>query len=100
MAYISKENYDSKFNNLEDNISIVRNYFKFVIPEKGHKVSKDDIRYLKYRISSITDTILDFMASDYRDKFKVQDEGRAFTTAFMALDTLCNVEKQNLTYKE
>ena len=55
---------------------------------------------MKYRISSITDTILDFMASDYRDKFKAQDGGRAFTTATMALDTLCNVEKQNLTYKE
>tara|TARA_R100001015_G_C4480247_1_gene60980 strand:- start:203 stop:505 length:303 start_codon:yes stop_codon:yes gene_type:complete len=100
MAYISKDNFDSSYENLQDSVVAVRNYFKFVIPEKGNKVSKDDIRYLQARISSISDAVLDFMASDYREQFKIQDGGKAFTTAYMALDTLCNLEKHNLTYKE
>ena len=43
MVHINKDNYERELSIMEDSIVAVTNYFKYVIPDQGNIITKEDI---------------------------------------------------------
>ena len=101
MVHITKDNYDRELSIMEDSIVAVNNYFRYVIPDQGNIITKEDIRYLDARLTTLIEYCCYFMTSEMRTQFqKTEIHSKAHDLVYIAMRKIVNPEEHNLTYKE
>ena len=101
MVHINKDNYEKELSIMEDSIVAVTNYFKYVIPDQGNIITKEDINYLDARLSTLNEYVCYFMVSEMREQFRqTKIHSKAHDIVYMAMRKIVNPEEFNLTYKE